>query len=72
MAGKRGGRRAGAGRKKTYTGPPVLVRTVLLTLEQYRLLKLWGAGNASEGMRWLVDTAALLVRKAPPDPPRSS
>ena len=61
----RGGKRAGSGRKK---GPATLTRSVDLTVEQYRLLKLWGAGNASAALRWLIDVAALLVRKGG-DPP---
>lgn len=60
----RGGRRAGAGRKKN--DPPTKARCIHLTDEQVKLLRMWGRGDVSAGARWLIDTAKLLVRRATP------
>jgi hypothetical protein len=57
-----GGRRAGSGRKKER--PETLTYTFRLTPAQTALLKLWGGGNASAGLRWLMNVVAPLVRKA--------
>lgn len=55
--GGRGGYRKGAGRKKvgrrTYA--------VRLTDRQAALLCLWGGGDMSAGLRWLIDGAAPLI-----------
>jgi hypothetical protein len=50
-----------AGRKRA--DPPVKARCVNLTDEQVRLLRAWGRGDVSAGLRWLIDVAALFVRK---------
>lgn len=60
MANGRGGKRAGAGRKPH---PNTLVYGFRLTPAQYALLKMWGGSNASAGLRWLIDSAAPLVRR---------
>lgn len=58
---RRGGKRAGAGRKKH---PEVLlIYSAKLTPKQARLAKMWGDGNMSAGLRWLIDAAEILVRK---------
>lgn len=55
--------------------PPLKKRLVSMTEAQARLLRMWGRGDLSAGLRWLVDTAAPLIRRAPPedqaDVPRS-
>ena len=57
-----GGRRAGAGRKPSPV--ELLTYSYKLTPAQAQLLKLWGGGNGSAGIRWLVDAAQALVVKA--------
>lgn len=52
----------GSGRKKHV--PPLKSRCVSLTDEQVRLLRIWGKGDMSAGLRWLIDAAALLVVRA--------
>ena len=58
----RGGKRTGAGRKRA--DPPTRKRYVALTDEQARLLRMWGRGDLSLGLRWLIDAAVPLLRKA--------
>lgn len=57
------------GRKKNF--PPTKARCVYLTDAQVRLLRMWGRGDVSAGLRWLIDAAAPAVRR-PEDDPRSS
>lgn len=59
---RRGGRRAGAGRKPH--PEPLLVYTVKMTTAHAALLKKWGGGNASAGIRWLIDAANVLIKEA--------
>lgn len=56
-----GGKRRGAGRKKHV--PPLKNRMVMLTDEQCRLLRMWGRGSVSAGLRWLIDQAKDVVYK---------
>lgn len=56
-----GGKRVGAGRKKA--AHPVVAYSVDITHAQAELLKTWGGGDMSAGLRWLVDAAEVLVRK---------
>lgn len=57
----RGGKRPGAGRKPS--NPPRRDVKLYITEEQVKLLRKWGRGDASAGLRWLIDTAALLVTR---------
>lgn len=57
----RGGRRPGAGQPAH--DPPLHDCKVLLTEEQIKLLRKWGRGNVSAGLRWLIDRAKLVVRR---------
>lgn len=57
----RGGKRKGAGRPRS--DPPTVSQSMRLTIEQIRLLRQWGRGDASAGLRWLIDQAKHLVRK---------
>lgn len=41
--------------------PPLRKRGVCLTDEQVALLRKWGKGDVSAGLRWLIDAAALLI-----------
>lgn len=74
MAGH-GGRRVSAGRPKN--DPPCHRCSLYLTDEQIKLLRMWGRGDMSAGLRWLVDTAKLLIwrstrsddRTTPPQQP---
>ncbi len=68
MAGSHGGKREGAGRKRHI--PPLKNKCVRLTEEQESMLRKWGRGDVSAGLRWLIDQAKHLVRK--PDPPHSN
>ena len=66
-----GGRRTGAGRKRHV--PPLRCRHVCITDEQAQLLRMWGRGDLSAGLRWLIEAAApFVVREAPPPQRRSS
>ena len=57
-----GGKRAGAGRKPLH--PPARPRYFNITDEQARLLRIWGKGDMSAGLRWLIDAAQKFVRRA--------
>ena len=57
---RRGGKRAGAGRKKHN---PIVTYNVHITAAHASLLKEWGGGNISAGLRWLVDAASILIHK---------
>lgn len=65
----RGGKRPGAGRKPT----GMKRRYVAISDEQARLLRMWGRGDLSAGLRWLIDAAAPLICKptSEPQPPAS-
>lgn len=52
------------GRKRH--NPPTHRRCVCITDEQCKLLRMWGRGDTSAGLRWLIDVAKLLVYKATP------
>lgn len=56
-----GGSRTGAGRKRN--NPPTKARCIHLTDEQVRLLRMWGHGDVSAGLRWLIDVAAPMIRR---------
>ena len=58
----RGGKRVGAGRKPHV--PPLKPYWVNLTDEQARLLRAWGHGDLTAGLRWLIDIAAPLIHRA--------
>lgn len=55
-----GGKRPGAGRKNTKI--PLVAYSVDITHAQAELLKQWGGGNISAGLRWLIDVAELWIR----------
>jgi hypothetical protein len=55
----RGGARAGAGRKRI--SDPLSTYALRVSARQAALLKLWGGGDASAGLRWLVDAVEHLV-----------
>ena len=57
----RGGKRAGAGRKRS--DPPLRRRCVTITDEQALLLRIWGKGDVSAGLRWLITAARPLVKQ---------
>lgn len=59
MVERRGGKRSGAGRPKHI--PPLKEITVSLTDAQIKLLRMWGRGCVSEGLRWLINTASPLI-----------
>jgi hypothetical protein len=54
--------------------PPVRARCVNLTDEQVKLLRMWGRGDVSAGLRWLIDTATPMIRRITPtrSPPTPS
>lgn len=51
----------GSGRKKH--DPPLRKRCVNLTEDQERLLRMWGRGDLSAGLRWLIEASAPMVIK---------
>jgi hypothetical protein len=53
---ERGGRRSGAGRPPAYR-EPLLRKTVTLPVSYVEQLTTFGAGNLSEGIRLLAETA---------------
>lgn len=59
---RRGGKREGAGRKRN--NPPTHAHCVYLTVEQAKLVRMWGRGDLSAGLRWLISAAKPLVRRA--------
>lgn len=59
-----GGKRRGAGRPRN--DPPTKKRMVCMTDEQARLLRMWGRGDVSAGLRWLIDNAAKIVKRTTP------
>lgn len=61
VMGTHGGKRKGAGRKRN--DPPTSPRCVCLTDEQVKLLRMWGRGDVSAGLRWLIDTVAPMIRR---------
>lgn len=56
-----GGSRRGAGRKRA--ADVLVTYNVHITCAQAELLKKWGGGDVSAGLRWLIDAAELWVRK---------
>lgn len=52
--------------------PPLVCCHLSLTEEHKRLLRMWGRGDLSAGLRWLIDVAAPLIRRDDTAPPRSS
>ena len=68
-----GGKRKGAGRPRN--DPPTKSHNVCITDEQARLLRMWGRGDLSAGLRWLIEAAAPMVGRPVeelPARPRSS
>lgn len=61
MPSKWGGKRAGAGRPRS--NPPTTSCSIRLTDAQRRLLRMWGKGDMSAGLRWLIDEAAKRIRR---------
>jgi hypothetical protein len=61
----KGGKRTGAGRKRN--DPPTKAHCLSITEEQAKLLRRWGKGDMSAGLRWLIDMGLLLI--IPPRPP---
>lgn len=54
-------RKKTGGRKKHV--PPLKKRCMNLTDDQCKLLRMWGRGDLSAGLRWLIEAAKHLVRK---------
>ena len=52
------------GRGRPRNDPPTKQRCVLLTDAQVKLLRMWGRGDVSAGLRWLIDAAAPIVVRA--------
>jgi hypothetical protein len=55
----RGGRRPGSGRKKK--ADPIVTYSVDITTEQAEFLRIWGDGDISAGLRWLIEASALFI-----------
>ena len=62
---RRGGKRPGSGRKKNVDQP--VTYSVDITPVQALLLKEWGGGDISRGLRWLVEVSAPLIHKSNQD-----
>lgn len=61
QGGNSGGKRRGAGRPRHV--PPLHTYCLCLTEDQVKLLRMWGRGDMSAGLRWLINGARTLVRK---------
>ena len=59
--GQHGGRRKGAGRKPR--SDPLALYSVRISRAQVKLLRAWGGGDLSAGIRWLIDAAAPVVKR---------
>ncbi len=70
VAGARGGRRPGAGRPQAYR-EPLVRKTVTLPVSYVEQLTTFGAGNLSEGIRLLAETACTPTGKLWLDAPRA-
>jgi hypothetical protein len=68
--GARGGRRPGAGRPPAYR-EPLLRKTVTLPVSYVEQLAAFGAGNLSDGIRLLAETAYTRSGKPWLEPPRA-
>ena len=68
--GARGGRRPGAGRPPVYR-EPLLRKTVTLPVSYVEQLAAFGAGNLSDGIRLLAETAYTPGGKLWLEPPRA-
>jgi hypothetical protein len=66
----RGGRRPGAGRPPSYR-EPLLRKTVTLPVSYVEQLTAFGAGNLSDGIRLLAETAYTATGKLWLGPPRA-
>jgi hypothetical protein len=47
--------------------PPLTKRLVSMTDAQAKLLRMWGRGDLSAGLRWLINAAEPLVRRSVDD-----
>lgn len=52
--------------------PPTRARKVYITDEQVKLLRMWGRGDVSAGLRWLIEAAAPMVCRNVATSPRDS
>ncbi len=43
--------------------PPLKKICIRMTDEQVKLLRMWGRGDVSAGLRWLIEAAAPMIRK---------
>ena len=68
--GARGGRRPGAGRRPAYR-EALLRKTVTLPISYVEQLTVIGAGNLSDGIRLLAETAYTRSGKLWLEPPRT-
>ncbi len=59
---RRGGTRKGAGRPPH--DPPLKLHGFRLTDAQMKLLRMWGKGDASAGLRWLIEASKGLIVRA--------
>ena len=67
----RGGRRRGAGRPPAYP-EPLLRKTVTLPVSYVEQLTTFGAGNLSDGIRLLAETAYTKAGNLWLEPPRTA
>jgi hypothetical protein len=58
---RRGGKRPGAGKKKSTD--PIVTYSVKISHSHAELLREWGGGDISAGLRWLVNISSAVVRK---------
>jgi hypothetical protein len=63
--GGNGGKRAGAGPKRKRD--PIVTYSVRMSHAHAEMLRLWGGGDISAGLRWVMDNATMLVRLTPPE-----
>ena len=68
MPSKRGGKRKGAGRPRS--NPPTIGQNVRITSHHAKLLRMWGKGDVSAGLRWLIDAVAPMIHRPDPTQPQ--
>lgn len=49
------------GRGRPKNDPPTKHHSLCITDEHCKLLRMWGRGDMSAGLRWLIDTAKMLI-----------
>jgi hypothetical protein len=63
MSGNSGNGKRGKKLGRRPHNPPLKPHCIQLTEDQAKLLRMWGRGDLSAGLRWLIEAAAPMVGK---------